>query len=291
MPSSSSGKRSMKAIAAQSYVGKSASQQVKAAQWTGQFAWNSADHPNIKKSGGCHGHEWPETNIDYDKPWFEKKDGDYFCNLCHVWATEGHVQSDRHKTREASPEWYGFGNSANQVVSELNEPWFENKAGEMYCNLCGSYATDAHVQSDKHKKRAANPEWYGYARTTVAQDAIQVQPPWLESRPCACTEALPIPAQYNHAWFEKKQGDWYCNLCGCWATDGHITSAKHEKRAQWPSYYGFAVSASVQPLEASQQLSLPVANGYSHDPMLAHNRCEAAPQLYGLDEEEEEEEV
>mmetsp|Transcript_20304 Transcript_20304/g.36248 ORF Transcript_20304/g.36248 Transcript_20304/m.36248 type:complete len:335 (+) Transcript_20304:45-1049(+) len=308
MPSASSGKRSVKSITSQSYVGKSASQQVKAAQWTGQFAWNDADHPSTSKSKISGSGGYPTSNIDYNKEWFEKKDGEYYCNLCGAWATDGHVESDKHEKRAANPEWYGFGGNAHQNSAAFTEAWFEKKDGEYYCNLCGAWATEGHIQSDKHKKRAANPEWYGYpapsqavAELCIPSQAVsellpepwcrefseEHQLPWYfnpvtkvaqwefpgllssgesrpvaESRQLASPVKLSIPPQYNHPWFEQRQGDWYCNLCECWATDTHIVGSKHQKRVQWPSYYGFPDPVSGDPERshaATQQL--PIVDG------------------------------
>ncbi|CAE8596158.1 unnamed protein product [Polarella glacialis] len=189
MPGASSGKRSVKAICSRSYEGKSASQQAKAAQWTGQLAWIDADHPSSKSSGGASSSSaWPSSQIDYSKPWFERKDGEFYCNLCGAWATDGHVASDRHKAREDNPGWYGYGDGT--VPDGYDKPWFTDKGNREYsCELCNAMATDGHIASDRHKKRAADPKLYGFPEvgeegaTSATTGAIQM----------ASDEVLPAP--------------------------------------------------------------------------------------------------
>eukprot|EP00972_Heterocapsa_arctica_P111768 16427976-Heterocapsa_arctica.AAC.1 len=53
---------------------------------------------------GDHAPQLPE----YDKPWFEVQEGQWFCMLCNQWATEGHLGAERHRKKEAAPEYYGF---------------------------------------------------------------------------------------------------------------------------------------------------------------------------------------
>jgi len=278
----------MKAIVSQSYAGKSASQQVKAAQWTGQFAWNPNDHPsrNSRSTASGSGPANWQSNVDYNKPWFEKKDGEFYCNLCSAWATDGHVASEKHKTRESNPQWYGFG--GGQPV-QRTEPWFEHKDGMDYCNLCGAYATDGHLESEKHRKRAANPEWYGFPPSSgsvvpcepalpepwVRYFSEEEQAPWYHNPVTKVTQwefpefpsgasdpvttsmvvASSRPPQYNHPWFEQREGEWFCLLCNCWAPDTHLGSSKHEKRAAWPGSYGFP-DAGVQLLQQADQLPI-----------------------------------
>merc|ERR1719291_704486 len=113
----------------------------------------------------------------YDAPWFEKRDGEFYCLLCSAWATEGHVGSDRHKKREMYSESYGYAAGSapppppntngvcwsgstttytgatwmqDPAYSELmreyrSKPWFEERDGEWYCNLCNSWATEGHI--------------------------------------------------------------------------------------------------------------------------------------------------
>jgi len=130
-------------------------------------------------------------SAEYNKPWFEDREGQWYCLLCSQWATDGHLAGDKHRKREACPEYYGSWPGQDQAFDAAqacgaasssmpamgyglavpsasyaaaqprpNEPWLEVKQGELYCNLCGSWATDGHLSSDKHKRRAAEPEWY-----------------------------------------------------------------------------------------------------------------------------------
>jgi hypothetical protein len=153
MPAASAGKRSVKQLNSRLYEGKSASQQVKAAQWTGQLEWRDADHPSRGKKSAGYGSSacssWM-SNVDYNKPWFERRNDEFYCNLCGAMATDGHVASEKHVYRAEHPEYYGFG---QRIVPEhLKQPWFTDKGnGEYYCELCRCMATDAHCNSDRHQ--------------------------------------------------------------------------------------------------------------------------------------------
>eukprot|EP00418_Pyrodinium_bahamense_P056377 CAMPEP_0179176662 /NCGR_PEP_ID=MMETSP0796-20121207/87356_1 /TAXON_ID=73915 /ORGANISM="Pyrodinium bahamense, Strain pbaha01" /LENGTH=305 /DNA_ID=CAMNT_0020880201 /DNA_START=210 /DNA_END=1124 /DNA_ORIENTATION=+ len=65
--------------------------------------------------------------------------------------------------------------------------------------------------------RAENPTWYGFQ---------------LDGQP------MPKP-DYNRPWFEERNGAFYCLLCGSWATEGHLSTPKHQWRQAWPQSYGF----------------------------------------------------
>jgi len=114
---------------------------------------------------------WGGSELDYKKPWFELKGGsDWYCNLCSAWATYEHCISSRHVNRAEHPQWYGFGDIAD-VQEEYRRPWFEERDGAYYCNLCGAWATDGHIQAEKHRKREACPEWYGFPGVASRREA------------------------------------------------------------------------------------------------------------------------
>ena len=105
----------------------------------------------------------PETEVNYDKPWFEfhSERKDWYCNLCKCWATEAHVLSAKHVRRAEDPLWYGFGAEPGEEDRKYGQPWFVKKQGDWYCLLCYAYATQDHLDSDKHKRREQFPESYG----------------------------------------------------------------------------------------------------------------------------------
>lgn len=161
---SSGGKRSTKKICDKRYSGASASQQVRAAEWTGQLAWNPNNHAGSRSSDQA---PWPEDTTDYSKPWFEEKEGAWYCLLCKSYATEGHLASEKHKNREQEPSYYGFpleGEENRPVEKEWDQPWFEQRDGEWYCLLCNQWANTGHLTGKKHMTRQECPEYYGYAR-------------------------------------------------------------------------------------------------------------------------------
>jgi len=234
---------------------------------------------------------WPA--FDYNKPWFKKKEGEWYCDLCGAYADEWHVVCQKHTTREANPACYGFGTAEDE--REYDEPWYEKRNGEWYCLLCSAFANQGHIESEKHKKRESYPEGYGYlgaaplALCDAASSESGVPPPWQcltcpdkgatyyhnpvtkvtqWDRPQApppppppalaagpytggSSAAVPYPggsgvaaanhweAMYAAPWFEKRQGEYFCLLCNKWASETHLTSIKHEKAAASPEWYGF----------------------------------------------------
>lgn len=256
-PGVSSGKRSAKVVHSRLYEGTSASQQV---------ASMGADvrPPRAPQA-------WADPDIDYNKPWFEERrdahgDLGFYCLLCSAWATDGHVSSDKHKSRADNPEWYGQylrRGDSQAFDARFSRPWFESRDGEYYCRLCNAWATEGHVSSDRHKKREQYPEHYGFyverpdgAGAACRGAAPAAQPP---ARNARC--AAPHSEAYNELlreyqskpWFELKDGEWYCNLCSSWATEGHLTGDKHVKRAMYPGWYGWNEAFSTAPLLSDRQ--------------------------------------
>lgn len=66
----------------------------------------------------------------------------------------------------------GASSTAGDCPDEYARPWFTEKDGGYYCELCGAWADWTHLQCERHRKRSANPEWYGFAlRAQPAQQA------------------------------------------------------------------------------------------------------------------------
>jgi len=220
---------------------------------------------------------WSEVN--YNKPWFMEKDGSWYCNLCGAWATDMHVYSIKHSHRAANPEWYGYppasveGVPAQQVQNnqvlvqnnqvqnnpggwttpDFNKPYFEKRDGDYYCNLCSAWATDGHVNSDKHQRRAEQATWYNDPQSTAASSS-----------------SWPGSPDFSASYFEFRDGDWYCKLCANWATPDHVASDKHKKRAAYPDWYGFpeanasgASASSAVQTQATAALPPPWEQHYS----------------------------
>lgn len=197
-PSARAGKHSLKSYATGN-EGASASQKVRAAEWRGELSWNKMSHPasgslpSSYRVGGC--------PVEYDKPWFEARSGEWYCLLCNAYATDGHLGSDRHVMRSENPSWYGFDDAAGrrtEAPASFDEPWFEIKQGDLYCNLCGAFATDGHVASEKHKKRAAYPESYGFPAAAAVAAAAPAPP-------------TRFPAGWCEVWSEEYSRHYYYN--------------------------------------------------------------------------------
>ena len=149
--------------------------------------------------------------------WMELRgDGTQWCTLCYCTATETHIASQKHKNKVAWDEMTLHQGPTAQAVPAaqdqcalvpVSQPcgaqavprdWgdpshFEWKSNEFqfWCKLCWKYATDNHVQSDKHKERATNSEAYLY-------DAFPSQagaPPPPPGRPPSGTQAPPPAPQ------------------------------------------------------------------------------------------------
>mmetsp|Transcript_157533 Transcript_157533/g.277942 ORF Transcript_157533/g.277942 Transcript_157533/m.277942 type:complete len:355 (-) Transcript_157533:51-1115(-) len=132
----------------------------------------------------------------------------------HVRSTEwsGYSWNDANNQRSSSSTAHWF---TTETTVDYNKPWFEQKDDlEWYCMLCKAYATEGHVKSDKHQKRAEDPGWYGFGDKK-------------------------FDASFDKPWFEQRPDGWYCLLCQAWADEGHLTGAKHQKREQFPKEYGF----------------------------------------------------
>jgi hypothetical protein len=184
-----------------------------------------------------------DCNVDYNKPWFVLRDGDeYYCLLCNAFATEDHVASTKHTDRVLESSWY-MGDHAPQLP-EYDKPWFKVKDGEWFCMLCNQFATEGHLGSERHRKNEAEPEWYGFTGAgPIGGHASS------SSTTLALTNGGPLAtfahtAQFNFQWFKQIDGEWYCNLCNKWATDGHIATTKHKTRSNAPGWYGFPSSLS-----------------------------------------------
>merc|ERR1712136_242966 len=178
-----------------------------------------------------------EEDTRFNHPWFEKIGGEWHCHLCGVVATEGHITSERHVRRQQYPESYGYtsqkkpegdpsltrvdeGSSTSRGTQwvtniDYDKPWFERRDGDYYCLLCWAYATEGHVMSNRHVQRESFPSYYGFQ--SGKQDT-----------------------QFDHPWYEKVSGEWFCHLCDARATEEHLNSERHVRRQLCPERYGYS---------------------------------------------------
>eukprot|EP00969_Alexandrium_andersonii_P366028 15467529-Alexandrium_andersonii.AAC.1 len=84
-----------------------------------------------------------------------------------------------------------MGGLAALVEDRFAKPWFEERdvswGKDMFCLLCSSFATEEHLASAKHKKREAEPRWYGFV--DPAPPPLPAAPP----APALATPPLPPP--------------------------------------------------------------------------------------------------
>ena len=86
----------------------------------------------------------------------------------------------------------------------------------------------------KRSVRSVANNYTGLSATEFVTSALP--PPRLGSGGAAPSYWPPTDVDYNLPWFEKRGDDYYCNLCCAFATEGHVASEKHIKRALAPEY-------------------------------------------------------
>lgn len=96
--------------------------------------------------------------------WLEVKEGWDYCSLCRLYATEGHLRSERHRYRQEMYEWE---NAEEGVPPDPPEAWgdpsyFEWRDGwHWWCKLCEQWSDAGHVQGKRHTKRVQWETWDG----------------------------------------------------------------------------------------------------------------------------------
>jgi len=95
-----------------------------------------------------------------------------------------------------------------------DRPWLELRGGYGFCSLCSLYATDAHLASEKHKKRQ---EWFDAWGTEPAETGDWGDP----------------------IHFEWREWRWWCRSCKRWADGVHVQSARHQKQVEWVEWFGY----------------------------------------------------
>jgi len=135
----------------------SAGQRVRQAEWVGEC-------PSRGPAAATTSHA-ADLPVEYDKPWFEWRQGYWYCLLCGCWATDTHVACLKHTFRATNPTSYGFqlnGQPTPTPKPDYDRPWFEARSGAFYCHLCNSWATEGHLSGSKHQKREACPQSFGF---------------------------------------------------------------------------------------------------------------------------------
>ena len=154
---------------------------------------------------------------------------------------------------------------SSQSPQEQAPAWIMlREDGYDFCLLCNKVATEAHLGSVYHQK---NLWWYrdlgasywqhapgagptalpGAAAVGASADAAAA--PVLADIPQAPPLVPHVPLDWgNPAYYEWKpmSKNFWCKLCKKTATDSHVASDKHQKRATWPASYGFKVPATCE---------------------------------------------
>lgn len=154
---------------------------------------------------------------------------------------------------------------------DLRPLWHSVKDGFAFCTFCRVFATDGHLASEKHKNRE---QWY---RNWGTQDLV----------PLAARDGPPA-AWGNPSHFEWREGWWWCLLCNQWADPCHVQGKRHQKRTQWPEWYGTEAlddarseaSAATEALDSGTSTAASSSGGRSAEPDPwgpAWDRVRAAP--------------
>ena len=147
--------------------------------------------------------------------------------------------------------------------------WMKMRSGQEYCVICRKYATNEHLESENHIRRAIQFEagpWdvtdqfisEGGSGTLGAGASVpdlahghiaqrSEEAPQANARahvgqgslPELAVPSLPAAAGDRHfyTYFPGVQR-WYCRLCWKWVDDVHVQSKKHLERALIPEVFG-----------------------------------------------------
>jgi len=81
--------------------------------------------------------------------------------------------------------------SAPEVAPEPRPEFLEFRDGDFYCLLCKQWATEAHLSSKKHTRRAETPEYYLWEGTTLPRSNAE------GGAPAAAKAAAAVAAARN----------------------------------------------------------------------------------------------
>ncbi|CAK0831364.1 unnamed protein product, partial [Prorocentrum cordatum] len=143
-----------------------------------------------------------------NKPWIQMKDGYHFCLLCHTFATDGHLASERHHRRVEWHEWWGSEEQLSQLrvqdqhgeqkgppASWGSPEYFVWREGWWWCRVCSQWGTLEHVQGRRHQRRLQWAEWYcledDSTRASDSVDELSVVPTSVDEEAPSASSAQP----------------------------------------------------------------------------------------------------
>lgn len=97
--------------------------------------------------------------------WVEVRDGWNYCTLCRLYATDGHLSSEKHKYRQDMYEWERSDENSSRPAEGPPEAWgdpsyFEWRDGwHWFCKLCNQWSDLGHVQGKRHQKKVQWETW------------------------------------------------------------------------------------------------------------------------------------
>lgn len=98
--------------------------------------------------------------------------------------------------------------------------YIEVQDGWEYCTLCRHFATQSHLESEKHKYRVEMSEWEMQWQGSARADGSPADGP---------------PSWWgNPTFFEWREGwRWWCRICNQWADGRHVKGARHLRKVAW----------------------------------------------------------
>lgn len=97
------------------------------------------------------------------------QEGYDYCSLCRLYATDGHLQSKKHKTQVEWNRWWETQalleddpEQEKMLAEALGNPaHFERRGDWMWCLLCKCWAVNGHLIGQRHQKKLEWELWPG----------------------------------------------------------------------------------------------------------------------------------
>lgn len=190
-----------------------------AALRAGGFDWNAALERDVQRGR--------------EEGLVQRREGTWYCPACELEVNEGfierHVESQRHR-RYKDARRHLAEVAERHSRGELPE-WMELRNGVEYCKLCHNFASEAHLESAKHRQRIEYRQRYG------ALGIPQLALPSPDAIVPHVPTVLALPAGWGDPSFyewKAERGCLWCRLCWKNADESHVYSERHRARMADP---------------------------------------------------------
>ena len=114
--------------------------------------------------------------------------------------------------------------SAGLVVEQAPDPAFRVQFN--------THNVNAHITEPTASRNAIEEEGKPSLVSKTEPAASSKRPPEVAHITEPATSSNRLSEVYNKPWFENRDGEWFCTMCGKWATPEHIANKKHLDRAE-----------------------------------------------------------